>query len=59
MTYKEELVDRIMQLTDNEDDLIMCFREKIKAELDRCEDASLLDLILKLLAKHNNTENQG
>lgn len=58
MTYKEELIDRIMQLTDNEDDLLMCFREKIKAEIDRCEDASLLDLILKLLVKSRHTENQ-
>lgn len=58
MTYKEELIDRIMKLTDKEEDLLMCFREKIKAELDRCEDASLLDLILKLLEKSNDAENQ-
>ena len=58
MTYKEELIDHIMKLTDNEDDLLMCFREKIKAELDRCEDVSLLDLVLKLLVKSRKTENQ-
>lgn len=58
MTYKEELIDHIMKLTDNEDDLLMCFREKIKAELDRCEDVSLLDLVLKLLVKSRRTENQ-
>ena len=58
MTYKEELIDHIMKLTDNEDDLLMCFREKIKAELDRCEDVGLLDLVLKLLFKSRKTENQ-
>lgn len=56
MTYREELIDRISKLTDNEADAIMCYREKIKVELNRCEDVSLLDLILKLLERSTETE---
>lgn len=58
MTYKEQLIEKIMELTNDEADLIMCYCEQIKAELDRCKDVSLLDLIHKLLVKSRKTENQ-
>lgn len=59
MTYKEQLIEKIMELTNDEADLIMCYCEQIKAELDRCEDVSLLDRIHKLLKKSNDAKKQG